>query len=90
MHPSSTLTFQRQCIEHLIARAQTQASEDVLEGARQAVRALAWVERRQELMKALDRLERERPDLVELFRVWPEARIVDVRDTYNNGSGIDD
>ena len=89
----TSLSFQRQCIEHLIALAATQASEGVLEGARHGVLALAWVERRQELLRALDRLERERPDLAELFQAFPGAEIVDVRPLFEgfyNGSGHDD
>jgi hypothetical protein len=41
---------------------------------------LAWLERRSELMKALDRLERDRPELVELLNAFPGSEIVDVRE----------
>jgi hypothetical protein len=85
--------MQRMCVEHLLAFAESQASEmsaTVREGCRQAVLSLAWIERRAELIKALDRLERERPDLADVFRAWPDAQIVDVRDMYFNGSGVDD
>jgi hypothetical protein len=80
----------RQAIEHV-----THAYADegtIVEAAREGVRILAWLERRQELMKALDRLERERPDLVDLFREFPGAQITDVRPmfpAYNNGSGVE-
>jgi hypothetical protein len=43
-------------------------------------------------LRALDRLERERPDLVDLFREFPGAEIADVRAMYpsfNNGSGVE-
>lgn len=87
-----SLAMQRQCVEHLLALAESQASgmsATVKEGCRQAALSLAWLERRQELMKSLDRLERERPDLVDLFNAFPGAQIADVRPFFN-GSGIDE
>jgi hypothetical protein len=87
--------YQRQCVEHLLAYVESQASDmsaTVREGCRQAVLSLAWIERRQELLRALDHLERQRPDLVDLFRVFPEATISDVRekhDNFCNGSGCE-
>jgi len=87
-----SIARQRQAIEHLIARAGKEQI-DLHEPARQGALVLAWLERRQELMKALDRLERERPDLVDLLQKFPGAQIADVRPIYpafNNGSGADD
>jgi hypothetical protein len=79
----------RQAIEHLIAGYHDQGGNSILDAAKQGCTILAWLERRQELVKAVERLYRERPDLVELFRTWPEAQIVDVRDMFLNGSGIE-
>jgi hypothetical protein len=85
-----SITQARQAIEHV-----TQAYADegtIVEAAREGVRILAWLERRQELMRALDRLERERPDLVDLLNAFPGAQIADVRPmfpAYNNGSGVE-
>lgn len=87
-----SIARQRQAIEHLIALAGNEVI-DLHEPARQGALVLAWLERRQELMRALDRLERERPDLIDLFREFPGAQIADVRPmfpAYSNGSGADD
>jgi hypothetical protein len=86
-----SLAQQRQAVEHLLALFM-QADSTITGAARQAVLTLAWLERRAELMRALDRLERERPDLVDLFRAFPGAEIADVRAMYpmfNNGSGVE-
>lgn len=93
MSNTTSLAMQRQCVEHLLAFAESRAgdmSASVIEGCRQAVLSLAWIERRQDLIKALDRMERHRPDLAEIFKEFPNAEIVDVRDMYFNGSGSDD
>ena len=84
-----SLAQQRQAVEHLLALFM-EADSTITGAARQAVLTLAWLERRAELMRALDRLERERPDLVDLFREFPGAEIADVRDMYFNGSGAHD
>jgi hypothetical protein len=84
--------MQRGAVEHMIAAAESAGITTALEPARQAVLTLAWLERRRELMKALDRLERERPDLVDLFREFPGAQIADVRPMFpdfSNGSGVE-
>jgi hypothetical protein len=86
-----SIAQQRQAVEHLLALFM-QADSTITGAARQAVLTLAWLERRAELIKALDRLERERPDLVDLFKEFPGAEIADVRAMYpmfNNGSGHD-
>ena len=83
MTTKQSLAMQRQCVEHVVALAESQAgvvSASVREGCRQAALTLAWLERRQELMRALDRLERERPELVELLNAFRGSEIVDVRD----------
>ena len=93
MHQYS-IAFQRQVVEHQAALAEKGPNfgSGQAESLRQTALILAWLERRQELMKALDRLERERPDLVDLFREFPGAEIADVRAMYpmfNNGSGVE-
>jgi hypothetical protein len=73
----------RQAIEHLIALYENEilpTGSTLLEPANYGALVLAWLERRQELIKALDRLERERPDLVDLFAAFPGATIADVRE----------
>jgi hypothetical protein len=91
MSEKRSLAVQRACVEHLIALHPKEASS-ILDGARQAALTLAWLERHQELMRALDRLQRERPDLADLFRAFPGAEIADVRSMYpmfKNGSGAE-
>jgi hypothetical protein len=87
-----SIAQQRQAIEHLIALQKDDTPMSVASMAKQGALTLAWLERRQELMRALDRLERERPDLVDLFREFPGTEIADVRPmfpAFNNGSGAE-
>lgn len=90
-----SIALARQNIEHLIAMAESSKivhPGSILEASRAGVLILAWLERRQELMRALDRLERERPDLADLFREFPGSQIADVRSmlpAFNNGSGYE-
>lgn len=80
----------RQALEHVTAAYADEGR--VVEAAREGIRILAWLERRAELVKAVDALERQRPDLVDLFKEFPGAEIADVRSMYpsfNNGSGLE-
>lgn len=89
----TSIAMARQSIEHLIALCETHSDgsmQAICNQAKHGAVVLAWLERRQELMRALDRLERERPDLVDLLNAFPGAQIADVRDTYSNGSGVID
>ena len=88
-----SIAQQRQAIEHLAYLGDSGDNDSIIAAAKQGCIVLAWLERRSELMKALDRLERERPDLVDLFREFPGSQIADVRPmfpAYHNGSGADD
>ncbi len=78
-----SLSFQRQVVEHMAALIEKDQEHGRarFESLRQTALVLGWLERRSELMKALDRLERERPDLVDLFAAFPGATIADVRET---------
>ena len=87
-----SIAQQRQAVEHLIALHGNEEPTTVISAAKQLVITAAWLERRAELMRALDRLERERPDLVDLFREFPGSQITDVRSmfpAFNNGSGAE-
>jgi hypothetical protein len=77
-----SLAQQRQAIEHLLVlqKRNNAWTDTIQEAAKQGALTLAWLERRSELMKALDRLERERPELVELLNAFPGSEIVDVRE----------
>lgn len=85
----------RQALEHLIALSESDHMKHCYdpwrtEKAKHGCLVLAWLERRQELMKAIDRLERERPDIADIFKAFPGAEIVGVRDMFFNGSGVED
>jgi hypothetical protein len=89
-----SIAQQRQAIEHLayLNDSADCKNESIVAAAQQGALTLAWLERHQELMRALDRLQRERPDLADLFREFPGAQIADVRpmfSDFNNGSGIE-
>jgi hypothetical protein len=91
---TTSIAMARQSIEHLIALCETHADgsmRSICNQAKHGALVLAWLERRQDLMKAVERLDRQRPDLADLLRAFPGAEIVDVRDTFYNGSGaLDD
>jgi hypothetical protein len=83
-----SLSIARQSIEHLIALHEIYSDgsmRTICANAKHGCVVLAWLERREELMRALDNLERQRPDLVDLLTAFPGSQIVDVRDTYSNG-----
>jgi hypothetical protein len=87
-----SIAQQRQAVEHLIALHRDDTPMTVVAAAKQLVLFAAWLERRAELLRALDRLERERPDLVDLFREFPGSQIADVRSMFpdfSNGSGVE-
>lgn len=77
-----SIPLARQSIEHLIALHEIHSDgsmQTICANAKHGCVVLAWLERRQELMRALENLERQRPDLVDLFREFPGAQILDVR-----------
>jgi len=88
---TTSIALARQSIEHLIALYERDGPmKNICDQAKHGALVLAWMERRQDLMKAVEHLDRQRPDLADLFRAFPGAEIVDVRDTFHNGSGATD
>lgn len=75
------LSSQRAAVELLIHKADADIPPEIIACAKEAAVTLAWLERRRELFLAVHELDKRRPDLAELFRVWPDAIIADVRDT---------
>lgn len=77
-----SLSFQRQCIEHLLA-LHGNGDDTIVDGAKQAALTIGWLERQAELLKMFDALRRERPELframMNIAEVFPGARIEDVR-----------
>ncbi len=76
----------RQALEHALTDYERNFGEHktIIAAARAGILRLAWLERRAELLRALDRLERERPDLADLFEAFPGAQIADVRGMLHN------
>jgi hypothetical protein len=76
----SSLANQRSCVEHLIALHRRSVDDDtILDGAKQAALTLAWLERRAELVKAIDALDKAAPELARLLLDAPGTQIADVR-----------
>lgn len=83
--PAHTITQQREAVECLINAALERApiplsaGSPIFEAAKKAVLTLAWIERRADLVKEVERLEREAPQLATLLREFPGAKISEVR-----------
>ena len=82
MSEKRSLAVQRQSIETLIEYCRD-VDTLAVEAAKQACLTIGWLERRSELIRMLDKLERERPDLAAalntIARVFPGIEISDVR-----------
>ncbi|MGL5736679.1 MAG: hypothetical protein ACRCYS_17585 [Beijerinckiaceae bacterium] len=78
-----SLSMQRQCVEHLIALCDNSADATVIEGAKQAALTIGWIERRGELLRMLETLRQERPELYvamnDIATTFPGVKISDVR-----------
>lgn len=79
MSEKPSISFARQCVEHLIALAGNDAARSVTDGAKYAATVLAWLERRAELVRAVEDLDRRAPDLAKILLDFPGAKIADVR-----------
>lgn len=77
---TTPLSLQRQSIEHLIALAERDdISDTILAAARSAALTLAWIERRQELISEVVRLDDAAPALALILKEFPGAKIVEVK-----------
>lgn len=72
--PRFTISQQRQAVEGLLAFAKVGSETEL--AARQAALTLAWIERRSELVKEVERLDREAPELLSVLKEFPGAKIV--------------
>ena len=71
-----SLAMRKQAIDHLIAHGRsTGISETILEAAEDGADFLAWVVKREKLLRELERLERDRPGLCEALTAWPGADV---------------
>lgn len=84
MTEKRSLSFQRQCVEHLIALHRDE-DDSIIDGAKQAALTIGWIERREELIKMLEQLRKDNPELYNMFvyvtRAFPGASIADIRST---------
>ena len=84
MTEKRSLSFQRQCVEHLIALHRDE-DDSIIDGAKQAALTIGWIERREELIKMLEQLRKDNPELYNMFvyltRAFPGASISDIRAT---------
>ena len=74
-----SLSFQRQSIEHLIPACE-KTDPQLVPALKAAALTIGWIERRAELIREIDRLEREAPELAEILRTLPGTRIVDINE----------
>lgn len=75
-----TITQQRQAVEHVIDQFGAHSISDVTTDAlKQAALTLALIERKVELYREIERLDREAPELLTVLKEFPAARIVGVR-----------
>jgi hypothetical protein len=77
-----SLSMQRQSIEHLLSVLESQGKrtksdrwQQMIETARYGCRTLAWIERREDLIRKLVALEEAEPTLAEILRVFPHATL---------------
>jgi hypothetical protein len=80
--------MQRQSIEHLLHILEEQQSrralkdkpryQQMIETARHGCRTLAWIERREELIRKIYALEAAEPLLAEILRAFPGAALREV------------
>ncbi len=81
MNPLS-LSAQAASCRHLLSHAQ---SAEIRSCVEQAIKTLEWIERREELIKMLEQLRKDNPELYNMFvyltRAFPGASISDIRAT---------
>lgn len=76
MSDQYSITQSRMAIEHLIALQTEEPAGSVLDAAKHGCVVLAFLEKRQELMKALVELDRRAPALAMLLQEFPGAKIM--------------
>lgn len=81
MNPHS-LSAQAASCRHLLTYA---PSAEIRSCVEQAIKTLEWIERREELIKMLEQLRKDNPELYNMFvyltRAFPGASISDIRAT---------
>lgn len=83
----STLSEQREAIEECLSYLGTVLDEresyshinEALILAKAGCTSIAWIERRQELVRALYKLEQDAPEMAKLFEAFPGSEFAEVR-----------
>lgn len=91
MSERRSLAFMRQCVEHLIA-LHSDEDDTILDGAKQAALTIGWIERREDLIKMLETLRTDDPQLYDLFvhltSSFPGVQLSAVRDIQAERIGL--
>jgi hypothetical protein len=83
-----SLSMQRQSIEHLLGVLESQGKrtksdrwQQMIETARHGCRTLAWIERREDLIRKINALHDAEPALAAVLASFPDATLRDVEFT---------
>lgn len=73
----TSLAMQRQAIEDCLAflEQSAPARRHLVDVAREGCRTLAWLDKRQHLVRALHELDKQAPGLADLLEAFPGTRI---------------
>ena len=72
-----TLSEQRTAVEELLyhAKGRIESGGATEAAVRAAILTLAWIERRAELGREVDRLDKAAPEILAVLKEFPEARL---------------
>jgi hypothetical protein len=80
-----SLSMQRQSIEHLLGVLESQGQrtksdrwQQMIETARHGCRTLAWIERREDLIRKINALHEAEPTLAAILASFPDATLRDI------------
>jgi hypothetical protein len=83
-----SLSMQRQSIEHLLSVLESQGKksksdrwQQMIETARYGCRTLAWIERREDLIRKIHALHEAEPMLASILASFPDATLRSLEET---------
>jgi hypothetical protein len=83
-----SLSMQRQSIEHLLSVLESQGKrkkddrwQQMIETARHGCRTLAWIERREDLIRKIHALHEAEPMLASILASFPDATLRSLEET---------
>lgn len=77
---SYTLHERAAAIRHVIGFALKKVDDTIIDKAEAGLRVVEYLSTRTDLIKMLDRLEKEYPDVAKILKAFPGASIVDIRE----------